>query len=227
MLAFDPQSPFPLIPAGAYAQTAAKLHAREADRWIGLEADRIEKELSEKRTLAPPPSAERDQMWLGLPVDSLLTPYVEIRELLAELAPPPGSTLVDLGAGYGRIGFVLARHYPDVSFIGYEVVPERVQEGRRCMSRFNSPRAQLIQADLAARDFMPKEADYYFMYDYGTRDAIEKTIQDLRSIAMRRSITVIGRGRASRDAIERQNPWLSQIHAPRHFKNYSIYRSHP
>ncbi len=74
-------------------------------------------------------------------------------------------------------------------------------------------------------DFKPDAADFFFIYDYGTRPAVQKTLEDLREIARSRPITVVGRGRLSRDAIERQHPWLSQVCPPRHFKNYSIYSS--
>jgi hypothetical protein len=83
----------------------------------------------------------------------------------------------------------------------------------------------MIQADLNSPDFAPAPADIYFMYDFGSRDAIEKTLHDLREIAKTRPITVVGRGRSSRDAIELRHPWLSQVTQPLHTKNYSVYRS--
>ena len=39
--------------------------------------------------------------------------------------------VVDLGAGYGRMGLVIAKHYPTLSFWGVEYVAERVAEGNR------------------------------------------------------------------------------------------------
>ena len=122
------------------------------------------------------------------------------------------------------MGWVMARHFPNVNFIGYEFVKERVEEVRRCWKGTHST-FKILVADLSTIDFAPAAAEYYFIYDFGSRQAIEKTLQDLRKIAQERPITVVGRGRASRDAIERQHPWLSQMNAPEHFGNYSIYRS--
>jgi precorrin-6B methylase 2 len=158
-------------------------------------------------------------------VQTLLTPYLEIRQMLEDLAPAPGSTLVDLGAGYGRIGFVVARHFPEVNFIGYEFVKERVDEGTRCLAIQGATRARLLQADLFSKSFVLPRAKFYFLYDYGSREAIEQTLNALKEAARAHPITVIGRGRLTRDLIEREHPWLSQVNPPRHRGNYSIYCS--
>ena len=54
----------------------------------------------------------------------------------------------------------------------------------------------MLVADLSALDFKPEPAQFYFIYDFGSREAIEKTLQDLRSIAALQPISVIGRGRS-------------------------------
>jgi hypothetical protein len=217
---FDPADPFPLL-ADPYADYAgARAHAAAADAWLGLHCERVEAALPRDRL-----AREDRQLWLDLPLPSLQTPYVELRALMARLAPPPGHTVVDLGAGYGRLGFVIARHHPGVAFVGYELVAERAGEGTRCLAAHGCEAARLEVADLAAPDFAPCDADIYFLYDYGTRAAIEKTLEDLRRVAQRRPIAVVGRGRASRDAIERGQPWLAAVVAPEHFAHASIYRS--
>lgn len=224
MLRFDSADPFPLVvPEPAYAD--AKAHAEQADRWLGLDTAGVEAGLR---------PVEGQRLWVGLPVQTMLTPYTELRAMLARVAPAPGQTVVDLGAGYGRMGFVIARHFRHVRFTGYEFAGARVEHGAAALRRFVggpgptlSPPEDitLAEADLASPEFAPEEADFYFIYDYGTREAIEKTLQDLRGIAARRPITVIGRGRATRDAIERSHPWLSKVNAAEHCGNFSIYRS--
>ena len=212
---FTPTDPFPLPASASYAE--AQAHARLVDEWLGMKTEPIEKALA----AAGGPSDQ--QLWIGLPTQSLLTPYTEIRELSERLNLQPGETVVDLGAGYGRMSFVIARHFAGVHFVGYEYVRERVEEANRALEKFGASPIEV--ADLKDPAFTPVAADYYFLYDYGTRDAIEKTLQDLRVIAQSRAITVIGRGRASRDAIERSHPWLSGVAAPEHFPHYSIYRT--
>ena len=103
--------------------------------------------------------------------------------------------------------------------MGPELVPERVREAIRCGAR------GMVCLDLASPDFVLPEAEAYFIYDFGTSAAIERTLAELRGIAARRRITVVGRGRLSRDCIERGHPWLSQVEAPVHRPHYSIYRT--
>ncbi len=233
MLDFDPNDPFPLVPEERYSYAQEQMHSARVDEWLGLRTSDCEARISNAHSLAhslahtQTHSPLLDQnLWIGLPVQTLLTPYLEIRRVLDRLGLEPGSRVVDLGAGYGRMGFVMARHHPETEFIGYEYVSERVIEGQRAIERTRSPQGiRLLQADLKSVDFMPVEAGAYFIYDFGSRVAIEKCLQDLRRVARTRPIQVIGRGRASRDAIERKHPWLSQVISPIHGRQVSIYRS--
>jgi hypothetical protein len=217
MLVFDATAPFPLFSEGSYSHAEARAHAAEVDAWLGLRCELVEERLRQ----AKKPGGAHEH-WIGLGVQSLQTPYTELRLLLERLAPPPGSLLVDLGAGYGRLGLVLAAHFPEVRFIGYEAVAERIAEARTCPLPFARP--GLVEADLSDPGFAPAEADYYFIYDFGSREAVEKTLGDLRTIARKRPITVVGRGRRTRDLIERGQPWLASVVPPQHFAHYSIYR---
>lgn len=225
MIAFDSNDPFPLLPKGAYALADAQVHAAQVDDWLGLRTQVTESGILEKRGASGSGADSDTQFWIGLPVQTLLTPYVELREILERLDPGPGETIVDLGAGYGRLGFVMARHRPDARFVGYEAVAERVIEGQQGLDYWKAGNARLIVADLADPGFEPASAEFYFLYDFGSRDAIAKCLADLRRIAARRPIVVVGRGRSSRDAIERDCPWLSQVAEPEHLGNYSIYRT--
>ncbi len=211
MLKFDPSDPFPLIDRKTVPASEEQKHSAEADAWLGLDVERIE------AALQGAPRTRDQEFWIGLPPASLQTPFTELREILVRLAPPTGSIVVDLGAGYGRMGYVIASHFPGVRFIGYEFVEERIRTARG--------RIDLRQADLSSPSFTPEAADFYFLYDYGSRQAIDKTLRDLKTLASSRPLTVVGRGRASRDAIERENPWLSQVVPPEHYPHYSIYRT--
>lgn len=217
---FDPLDPFPLVSLDTLDNDEARRHAVAVDAWLGFELEAVERGIP--KTLSRRTGQE---LWQHIPVQTMLTPYVELRAMLTHLALPGGSVVVDLGAAYGRMGFVIGRHHPDLSFTGYEYVLDRVLEGRRCLERLGHPNVSLEVGDLTSPVFKPRAADLYFIYDYGTHRAIEKTLADLRRIAAKRAIVVVGRGRAIRDSIERHHPWLSQVVAPEHRKNFSIYRS--
>ncbi len=195
---------------GTVSISVMQSHAAAADAWLGLEIEKTERRLLNQgcRLKAGGVSRDPQELWIGLASQDLLTPYIEIRGLLELLSPPRSTMIVDLGAAYGRMGFVVARHFPERQFVGYEYVGERVHEARRCLQVLENSRITIEHADLSDRRFSPVAADYYFLYDFGTAKAIEKTLYDLRRIALERSITVIARGRRSHEAIETRHPWL-------------------
>src|SRR5689334_14401499 len=97
MLNFDPQNPFPLDDSHTYAE--AQEHSRRVDEWLGLRIEPIEDHLRRS-----PTKESQHQLWIGLPIQSLLTPYSELRIILEKLHLKPGQSIVDLGAAYGRLG---------------------------------------------------------------------------------------------------------------------------
>lgn len=218
VLKFDPKNPYPSCEV-SYAE--AQAHSALVDTWLGLECESNEAAIEWSKV-----SVFDQNLWRDLPPKTLMTPYTEFRALLERLAPKPSETIVDLGCAYGRCGFVIARHFPKVSFVGYEFVRERAEAGQRAIERAGLPSSIRIEvADLASPEFRPITAEYYFIYDFGSRRAIAKVLEDLRSIAQTKRIRVVGRGRAIRDAIEQTAPWLASVQEPEHFDHYSIYRS--
>ena len=215
---FSADDPFPCLSRELYTYPEAQLHSEKVDQWLGLRTDETERAILANDDYVRIEEQGEQRLWIGLPVQTLLTPYLEIRTLLQDLNPKPGDLLVDLGAGYGRIGFVLARHYPGVQFLGFEYVKERVMEACRCGVR-------LEQADLFSPNFLLPWAETYFIYDYGSRQAVSRTLENLKACSRKKAIQVVGRGRLTRDLIEREHPWLSQVNEPQHRGNYSIYRS--
>ncbi len=194
-----------------YAQQQEE--SRRVDELLGLRTQEVE------ALIAGEDTRER-RYWIGLPVSALLTPYSEIHLMLSRLLQ--ARRVVDLGAGYGRMGFVIAKHFPHLDFLGIEVVEERVNEGSAALARYGAS-GRLVQGDLTK---MPlPEADTYFLYDYGSQSAIEKTLDDLRTRSLHEAVTVVGRGGATRSLIEKKHLWLSGVVEPEHFRNFSIYRS--
>ncbi len=229
MLQFHPNAPFPITAPGRHTKTEVAAHSSSVDEWLGLRVSTIESKLDREGCRMSPPNAggEMQRLWFGLDPQELLTPYVELRFVLEKIGPRRGQTIVDLGAAYGRMAFVLARHFPDVNFVGYEFVGERILEARRAFGRIDSSRLKLEHVDIAAYDFAPVEADFYFIYDYGSDKALAKTLYDLRLVAGRRGIAVIARGRRSRYMIDTQHEWLTNVFPKETQSNVTIYGSSP
>ncbi|HEX7673911.1 MAG TPA: methyltransferase [Bdellovibrio sp.] len=226
-LKFDPKGPFPLLTySDDHSYLQAQLHAVAVDDWLGFRTEEIEKALlhSEDYNVQADPGIPV-QFWRGLPVQALQTPYTEIRWILSLLEPKKGETVVDLGCGYGRMAFVIGAHYPEVNFIGYELVAERVNEGNRILEKFDYTHAHILTQDLTNPAFIPAMAEHYFIFDFGSAAAVDKTLEDLRQIAQSKSIHVVARGRYIRHRIYQAHPWLSSINEPQVFDTFTIFKS--
>lgn len=224
MIPFSVTDPYPLLSSDFCDGADAKDHARQVDEWLGLRTAETERRLLEKGCLrsAPGASGKHQELWLGLDVQDLLTPYTQFRALIALLAPRAGQCVVDLGAAYGRLGFVLERHTPEVQFLGFEYVGERIDAGHRAMLRAGLKHSRLEHADLTAREFRPPVADIYFIYDYGHLRALDKTLHDLKRVANQQPITIVARGRHCRGLIQSRHHWLKSDST---FSRVTIYQS--
>jgi hypothetical protein len=217
---FDPLNPFPLVTAGTISYALQKEHAEAADHYFGYEIEKVEAKLKQETS-----QDEKSAQWIGLDPQSLQTPYTELRWMLSVLNLKPGQTIVDLGAGYGRMGLVMHTHYPDCNFVGIEIAKTRVDEGNRVFKNHQAMHAILLHADVASENFEIPDAEVYFIYDLSRLKTIKLVIDRLKERSRKKSICVIGRGRATRDQIERNEPWLSQMVEPKYFSNFTVYRS--
>lgn len=217
---FDTQNPFPLLPLTDYAYHEAQAHAALVDDWLGFECLEVENQI---RSL--PKNAGEHQNWEHLSLQAFQTPYCEIHNILDLLQLQPGQHIVDLGCAYARMAFVLHRHYPQCGFTGFELEALRVQEAQRVFFHHTGKNLTAFAQDLSAADFAPPQADIYFIFDFGNQRAVEKTLNDLKDLARRQSITVVARGKLSRFCIHKDHPWLTAIQEPQHFAHFSIYQS--
>lgn len=206
--------------------------SEEVDAHYGFEVERIERELFlQAKKLRPEGNLsnlsqglhEGHQTWVGLEPQVILTPYEELVLLCRHLNPKAGEHLVDLGAGYGRLGLILHELYPESFFTGYELVSERVAEGKRIFKKWNCERATLITQDLTSPSFSLPEADHYFIYDYGKVAHIRQTLKQLEVLADTKKFKVIARGKGTQSLIEYEHPWLAEIYPVIREENFSIY----
>ncbi len=232
MLTFTPNDPFPCAAGATYDQQ--KAHAAEVDAWLGLQTSAVESQIlmaHQVNQLNIVAAADLNrEFWFGKSVQTFSTPYAELREILETIQPQQDETIVDLGAGYGRLAHVIARHFSEVQFIGCELVLERQIEAQRVIELKSLKNCRVVHADASTLDFANSEfvssvPEFYFMYDFGSRRDVENCVENLKLAARLKPIVVIARGGRSRDIIQRHHAWLSHVVAPLHRDRYSIYRS--
>ncbi|WP_408096024.1 methyltransferase [Peredibacter sp. HCB2-198] len=205
--------------------------SEEVDEYLGFRINDIEHDLFLKARDLRPDGDQNNlghvlhgghQTWVGLDPQTLNTPYSELKLLCDVLKPKSDELMVDLGAGYGRLGVVLAHLYPEVQFLGYELVEERVQEGNRIFEKLGYEKGKLMTADLT-HNFKLPVAQYYFIYDYGKVAHIRQTLKELEALADNHSFTVIARGKGVQSIIEHEHPWLADIYPIHREEKFSIY----
>lgn len=204
----------------------AKEQSGKIDQILEFRSEDIEKELIAKSGVKSAMRTQQErQTWIGYDVQAFQTPYSELAEMVRLVNPAPGELWVDLGAGYGRMGIVLAVFAPEVNFLGYEIVKERASEGSRVFEILDLERAKLSQINLADQDFQIQSADLYFIYDFGGKPEVYSVIEKLRMIAKSKKIRVIARGRGVRNWLLQDFPWLSQVEDPIHYEHWSLFKS--
>jgi len=150
----------------------------------------------------------------NLPESALLTSYVDLERIFRLLEPKPGQTLVDLGSGYGRVGFYLVARVPGTRFVGYEIVHERVVESDRMLRGLGLTGVTFEEADLTAPDFALAPADWYFAYDPVHRETRARLLEKLRLLGGERPfklVAVEGQGEFL-ETLRRQS-WLREVAA--------------
>ncbi len=213
-LKVDPTDLFPLLNSIEGTYEAAKIHSREVDLILGLRVPETESQI-----------ADQSAPWFGLDPDVLQTPYTELRFMLSKLELTTGEKVVELGSGYSRMAHVMDAHFKGVAYVGVESVQGRAKEAMRVIRERALRHAQVIEGDLFQLPEFPA-GDVYFLYDLSSR--IESSIRILECLkhqAKTRPIAVVGRGLASRQLIERDHPWLSQVVNPAHYGNFSLYQT--
>jgi len=218
-----------------HTSVGVESHTTAIDQRLGFRIADIEQDLYERaHGLDPAGNMQTwgrqmhggSQTWVGLESHALLTPYDELNRMCQQLAIGENGHIVDLGAGYGRMAFVLNHYQPSAYFTGVELVPERVSEGNRLFGKYGLRRAQLVEDNLFRPDFTLPLADAYLIYDYGNIEHIRWTMGQLQHLAGVHRFKVIARGKGVRTLIQYAHPWLTVLGVPYHEENFSIYSTY-
>lgn len=123
--------------------------------------------------------------------------YLTTLTALRYLNPAKNSRFVDLGSGYGRVGFVVGLMRPDIDFNGYEFMEGRVNMATNtCNNLGLGQHVHFHTQDLSAENFKIPEADAYYIFDSFSDETYKHVLARLQEIALTQKITVVTKGNA-------------------------------
>ncbi|WP_412474244.1 hypothetical protein [Halobacteriovorax sp. YZS-1-1] len=164
-----------------------RIHAKNLDRELGYKITKIEEKLSQKYRAyykdADDSSRKQHydgtQTWIGLHPQALQTPYNHLFDALYLLKDYNIDKIVDIGAGYGRIGLVMSSIFPEARFIGYEILKQRQREGNRVFERMELLNCEILLENVLEEDFVLPKAQVYFIYDFSEMQDISDILDEL------------------------------------------------
>ena len=213
----EPERSLFSLPSGM----SARSHSRILDKKLGFRIKRIENKLSQKYQSYDQSvtfSGQKkhypgSEAWVGLNPDALQTPYSEIYDALCfirSMMPEEGSgTIVDIGAAYGRVGFVKEEVFPLWHFIGYELIKGRQQGGQRAFEKWELSNSEMICQNVLDEDFVLPEAKIFFLYDFSDGDDVDAILTLLEK---RESIFLIAHGARASSLLSRKFKGLRPIY---------------
>lgn len=139
---------------------------------------------------------EKERLYEGAGV-GVQSSYATTILALRYLNLPKGSRFIDLGSGYGRIGLVVGLMRPDIQFLGYEFVKERVDIANKASGHFSLDKhVNFITQDLSLPSFKIPVADTYYIFDSFTEATYATVMDQLQEMTLHKRITVVTKGNA-------------------------------
>lgn len=169
--------------------THPRVHSKNLDRQFGYKIPKIEEKLVQKYRHYDQAVDESNkkqhyqgtQTWIGLHPQVLQTPYSDLFNALQLLTDYPIRRVVDIGAGYGRVGLVMSSLFPDSEFIGFEILKKREQEANRIFSSLGLNNCKVYLENVLEEGFTLPKAEVYFIYDFSEITDISKILDQLKS----------------------------------------------
>lgn len=211
------------VPDASRANTArrllegagAGLSNRALDRLLGINVDRVAAVV--RKRIDGDPELRGKWCWQESGADVTQTRYEDLVALARSLRS--GEHIVDLGSGFGRLGFVLGLLRPNVRFTGLEIVRERVIESARATEALGLDRSVAHEHADLEHDPVPV-ADSYFLFFSFPEQTAGHVLRQLRDIARRRPISIIVHGMWPGQDLD-EVPWLHAAPAPEPFCRFT------
>jgi hypothetical protein len=187
----------------------ARYQSMKWDELLGFDILAVEKELYSKD---PYDEDYSSRAWMGLPFQTLQTPYSEIVAILNLFKEFDVKEIVDLGAGYGRVGLMVKLMCPGWNFVGYEMVEERVREAKRVYQLQGLDPLALQKKNIIKKDFSLPQADIYFIYDFSDPTDLKIILDQMTKDLFQKEYFLIAKGKAINSLIQVKYPELYAAH---------------
>jgi hypothetical protein len=241
----------PLPQQDSYSYSEAKLFSQQLDLDLGFQVESVEKTILENHPRTPWAGLDPQALQTPYPEIRMMLSRLDLQpgQTIVDLGAAYGRMGLVVVGFHPEVRFIGYEVSVDRAREGnrvYESVRSALQHVNQAsdvqstkngaadfpviiqkplLSTFDSGWIELRCEDISRTDWSLPDAELYFIYDFGDLESIIRVIDRLKTRARQQPITVVGRGRRTRDHIERHEPWLSQVNPPDHCGNFSIYRS--
>jgi Methyltransferase domain len=134
--------------------------------------------------------------------------YTVVRDIYQslDLNSGPGTTLADLGCGYGRIGFFGAILWGQ-PYHGIELVPQRIAEAHRVQRKLGLGSLRFEVGNVLTGSW--PECNHYLLLNSVLPCYLPQIIGRFRQIAAKRNIMIVSL--STSNGHFRSQPWLSEV----------------
>lgn len=155
------------------------------DRVLGLFERKVQHRL---KNMELPKIYQEEALYLDLSPEDLYTPYRVICRWGKSLKLKPGTRVVDMGSGVGRIPLTLGVLYPKVDFTGIEIMKERHEMAELARGGLKLRNVTFLCKN-AARAGLP-QADYYYFFNPFVGDTLRQVFRQLHRLSQHGSFRV-------------------------------------
>ena len=149
----------------------SKYSDNEIDSLLGINPKQVENELTD--------GTPETYIGKGLLPEALFTSYKDCYQILSSLQIRPGETLIDLGAGIGRMAITAALFFPHLKVRSIEIVRERLDQGIKVYKKLGLPIDGFINERFENVDLQIPQ--YIFLY-LPTDSSLKKVMNALKKI---------------------------------------------